>query len=40
MTRVRGGRSFAAMTTTLHRIQDERLAGGLAVLLVVFISVR
>jgi peptidoglycan/LPS O-acetylase OafA/YrhL len=35
MTRVRGGRSVAAMTTTLHRIQDERLAGGLAVLLAI-----
>ena len=35
MTRAGGGRSFAAMTTTLHRIQDERLAGGLAVLLAI-----
>jgi hypothetical protein len=28
-------RSVAAMTTTLHRIQDERLAGALAILLAV-----
>jgi hypothetical protein len=35
MTRRSGGRSFAAMTTTLQRIQDERLAGGLAVLLAI-----
>jgi hypothetical protein len=35
MTQLRPGRSLAAMTTTLHRIQDERLAGGLAVLLAI-----
>lgn len=32
----RAGRSFAAMTTTtIHPIQDERLAGGLAVLITI-----
>jgi hypothetical protein len=35
MTRFRCGHSLAAMTTTLHRIQDERLAGGLAMLLAI-----
>ena len=33
MTAARASRSFAAMTTTLHRIRDERLAAGLALLL-------
>ena len=33
MTGFRSGRSVAPMTTTLHRIQDERLAGALALLI-------
>ncbi len=33
MTGRRAGRSFAAMPTTSHPIQDERLAAGLALLL-------
>ena len=33
MTAARCRRSFAAMTTTLHRFQDERLAAGLALVL-------
>ena len=35
MTGLRPARSFAAMTTTLHRMQDERLAAGLALLITV-----
>jgi cation transport ATPase len=35
MTAFRSGRSVAAMTTTLHRIQDERLAAVLALLITI-----
>ena len=35
MTERRSGRSVAPMTTTLHRMQDERLAGALALVITV-----
>ena len=35
MTRLQRVRTVAAMTTTLHRMQDERLAAGLALLITV-----
>ena len=35
MTRPGPGPSLAAMTTTLHRMQDERLAAGLALLVAI-----